>query len=299
MIQSRLITRSEYSLTEREMLARHIGVDENIPHVLLATCNRTELYWGDGEIPLPLAFHLFRVAAGLESSLVGERAIQGQLKNAYSSAVKKYKLSSYLNRLFQSAIHAGKRVRTETRIAEGAVSHSQVTVEMLRSHGIDLENKVVGIIGVNKLTEDILKFLRTRGALNVYLSNRNIDKAAELAGRFGGTALGLDRKRELLGLCNVLICATSAPHAIIHSEDFPADRNGMLIFDLAFPRDVAPEVEAMPGITIYNLEDVERFAVRNLSARIRETAKAEKIIDEEIEKLEKWQEMKKSIVTVS
>ncbi len=295
MIQSKLITRSDYGLDEREALSRRMGIDESVPHVLLATCNRTELYWGEGDIPRELAAHLFRVAAGLESSLLGERAIQGQVKKAYAQAVARYKLSAQLNRLFQTAMHAGKRVRTETRISEGAVSHSQATVEMLRFDGIDLADKVVGIVGVNKLTEDIMKFLKARGAVNIYLSNRNFDKAAALAARYGGTALGLDRKRELLARCQVLICATSAPHAIVRPDDFPPGRrDGMLVFDLAFPRDVAPEVAALPGVTLYDLEDIERFARQNLTARRNEAVRAEHIIDEEIDKLEKWQEMKKT-----
>ncbi|MDR1682217.1 MAG: hypothetical protein LBS25_02355, partial [Candidatus Symbiothrix sp.] len=159
MIESILINNSEYGLKEREHFAGAVSIDETIPHILLSTCNRMELYRGEGETPEHIIRHLYRVAAGLESSLIGERAIQGQLKQAYQSAMEKYRLSPQLNRLFQSAIHTGKRVRTETKIATGAVSHSQVTVEILKQEKIDLNKKIVGIIGVNKLTEDILKFL--------------------------------------------------------------------------------------------------------------------------------------------
>ncbi|MDO4164878.1 MAG: glutamyl-tRNA reductase [Bacteroides sp.] len=293
MIQSKQINRSEYSLDERERLSSEVRIDDAVPHVLLATCNRTELYWGEGEIPEELAYHLFRVAAGLESSLIGERAIQGQIKQAYTLALERYKLPSTLNRLFQCAMHVGKRVRTETQIAAGAVSHSQVTADMLRKHGIDLKNKIVGIIGVNKLTEDILKYLTARGAVNIYLSNRNIDKARELAVRYGGTAMGLDKKHDLLRFSDVLICATSAPHTIVHIDDFAEDRSEqMILFDLAFPRDIDPAVGNMPGMTLYNLEDIESFARRNLSLRRGEIAKAEAIIEEEMEKLMKWQEVK-------
>lgn len=297
MIQSLLINRSTHSLDERERLSARIRQDDDTPHVLLATCNRTEIYWGEGEIPEGLALHLFRVAAGLESSLIGERAIQGQLKQAYTLAQKQYRLSASLNRLFQCAMHVGKRVRTETQIAEGAVSHSQVTADMLRQHDIDLKNKIVGIIGVNKLTEDILKYLTSRGAVNIYLSNRNLDKATELAARYGGTAMPLAHKRDLLRFCDVLICATSAPHTLIRTEDFTAERNEkLLLFDLAFPRDIDPAVGDMPGVTLYNLEDIERFARQNLSLRCNEIVKAEQIIGEEMEKLDKWQEMKKLIL---
>lgn len=293
MIQSKLITCSEYSLDERERLHAEVRVDDSIPHVLLATCNRTETYWGEGKIPNKLAVHLFRVASGLESSLIGERAIQGQIKKAYSFALKRYKLSSSLNRLFQSAMHVGKRVRTETQIASGAISHSQVTADILRNRGIDLKNKIIAIIGVNKLTEDILKFLTVRGAMNIYLANRNYDKAMALAAIYGGTAMHLEEKRKLLSIADVLICATSAPHTIIHKSDFD-DHSEMLLFDLAFPRDIDQDVSCIDGISLYNLEDIEAFARQNLMLRHGEIEKAERIIDEEIDKLNNWQQFKEA-----
>jgi glutamyl-tRNA reductase len=291
MIQTILINRANYTLDERERLMKTDGPDDREPQVLLATCNRTETYWGQGEIPADVARHLFRVAAGLESSLIGERAIQGQLKQAYYDAKEHYQLPSALNRLFQSAIHVGKRVRTETQIAAGAVSHGQVTVEMLRHHNIDLKNKVVGIIGVNRLTEDILKYLTARGAVNLYLSNRHLDKAQAIAAQYGAKAMPLDLKHRLLGLCDVLISATSAPHALIHPSDFPEDsERNILMFDLAFPRDIEPAVGEMPGVTLYNLDDIERFARHNLSLRLQEVSHAEAIINDELDKLMKWQE---------
>lgn len=299
MIQSKRINQTDYDLHAREWLREQLVLEANTPHVLLATCNRTELYWGDGRIPEQLACHLFRVAAGLESALLGERAIQGQIKQAYSHAIQHHKLSPSLNRLFQSAMHAGKRVRTETQIAEGAVSHSQVTADLLRKQGIDLKNKIVGVIGVNKLTEDILRLLTARGAVHIYLSNRRIERAVELARKYNGTAMRLDCKRDLLRFSQVLICATAAPHPIIYPEDFPEDREEMLIIDLAFPRDVDQRVGEMSGITLYNLENVERFARENRLQRQHEVQKAEQIIAEEMAKLEKWQAVKSSLSTRS
>lgn len=288
MIQNRSINRADFSLKEREEWVGSVWTDESVPHVLLATCNRMEVYWGEGAVPETVMKHLFRVAAGLESSLIGERAIQGQIKQAYTEAAERYKLSSSLNRLFQSAMHVGKRVRTETRIAQGAVSHSQVTVDILRDRKVDLKNKVVSLIGVNKLTEDILKFLVSRGAVNIFLANRHQEKAEELAARYQGTAMSFDNKRAMLQFTDVLICATSAPHAVVHVEEMPAGKE-MLVFDLAFPRDVEEQVGEMEGVTLFNLDDIERFARRNLSLRQSEIAKAEELIEEEMEKLVKWQ----------
>ncbi|MDR1745756.1 MAG: glutamyl-tRNA reductase [Tannerella sp.] len=288
MINYKLINHSEYTLKERERMGFQLDADDAVPHVLLATCNRMELYWGEGAVPERALRHLYRVAAGLESALIGERAIQGQLKQAYLEALKKYHLSPHLNRLFQTAIHTGKRVRTETSISEGAVSHSQITVEILRHQNIDLRHKIISIIGVNKLTEDILKYLTARGAENIFLSNRHIEKAEELARQYNGTAMSLDKKRAMLRFTDVLICATSAPHIIVHQEDIEKDKK-LLIFDLAFPRDVDESVGRFSEVTLYNLENIERFARENVSLRHKEIRKAEGIIEEEINKFYEWQ----------
>jgi glutamyl-tRNA reductase len=288
MIRYKFINNAEYSLREREALLKGFEMDRMPAHVLLSTCNRVEMYWGEGCVPEEVVRHLYRVAAGLESSLIGERAIQGQLKQAYLLACEKYQLSSSLHRLFQTAMHTGKRVRTETKIAEGAVSHSQVTVEILKMEKIDLKKKIIAIIGVNKLTEDILKFLTSRGATNIFLSNRNVEKAQVLASRYNGTAISLENKRSMLQFTDILICATSAPHLIIHPEDISEDKD-LLVFDLAFPRDVSEKVGTFRHVKLFNLEDVERFAKKNLSLRLREMNKAEQIIDEEVAKYYQWQ----------
>lgn len=293
MIQCRQVNNAHFSLEERESLSGAIQVDEATPHVLLKTCNRTELYWGEGEIPGDILRHLYRVASGLESGIPGERAIQGQLKSAYREACEKYKLSPHLHKLFQTAMHTGKIVRSKTGISEGAVSHSQVTVDILKKEKVDLKQKIVSLIGVNKLTEDILKFLTDKQAVNIFLSNRSFPKAAALAERYHGTAMPLYQKRQLLAFTDVLICATSAPHAIVGQGDIP-DGKEMLIFDLAFPRDVDPALARQKGIRLFDLEDVERFAQNNLSLRSREAKKAEQIIEEEMLKLYDWSSRSKN-----
>jgi len=287
MIHCNLINNATYSLEERELLTSAIKVDDAIPHILLKTCNRTELYWGDGEISEEVIRHLYRVAAGLESSLVGERAIQGQLKRSYAQAIDRYKLSPTLNKLFQTAIYTGKRVRTQTHIAEGAISHSQVTVTVLRQKYTDLNDKIIGIIGLNKLTEDIVKFLASCGATNILLSTRNIEKAKDIAAKYDGRAMGLEHKASIIALADVLICATSAPHAIVKMKDMPTDKK-MLIFDLAFPRDVEEEIGRLNGVELLNLEDIESLARENISLREEEVYKAEQIIEEEINNFYRW-----------
>jgi glutamyl-tRNA reductase len=294
MIQCKLFNKSDYSLSEREHLYESLCIDESLPHVMLKTCNRVEVYWGEGRIDENDMRHLFRVASGLESSLIGERAIQGQLKLAYQEASHKYKLSSQLHKLFQIAIHAGKRVRTETKISEGAMSHSQITVDILKKEKVDLQNKIVSIIGVNKLTEDILKYLVSNKAVNIFLSNRHLDKAQNLADKYNGTAVSLENKQQMLEFTDVLISATSAPHTIIKKDDIRADKD-MIIFDLAFPRDVDDALRNFENIKLYDLEDIEKQTKESLNLRYKEIEFAEVIIEEEIEKLYEWSRFQLSV----
>jgi glutamyl-tRNA reductase len=289
MIQSELINHTRYTLSEREALAKTAFLPDGVPHVLLKTCNRIELYWGEGSLTDETLRHLYRVASGLESGLVGERAIQGQLKNAYQEACRLYALSSHLHKLFQMAIHTGKRVRNETKIAEGAVSHSQVTVDILKKEYPDIKQKTVTVIGVNKLTEDILKFLTDNRAVTIFLSNRHMEKAEALAAQYGATAIPLHEKRRMMDFTDILISATSAPHTIIHPADLSLGGKEMLIFDLAFPRDVDPAIAEREGITLYDLEHIERFAKANLRLRLAEVQKAEYIIEQEIHKFREWE----------
>ncbi|MDR1809769.1 MAG: glutamyl-tRNA reductase [Prevotella sp.] len=287
MLHCRLINNSAYTLKERENLSASLYMDESVPHVLLKTCNRIELYWGNGETPEYIIRHLFRVASGLKSELIGEQAIQGQLKMAYQEACGKYRLSASMHRLFQTAMHTGKRIRTETRISKGAISHSQATVDLLKSEGIDLSKKIVGIIGANKLTEDILKYLTTKQAVNIFLSNRNIEKAQLLAKKYNGTAINLEHKKQMLEFIDVLICATSAPHTIIKAADIPKGKE-MFIIDLAFPRDVEENVKKNEQIRLFDLETIEIFAKNNVLLRHKEISKAEQIIEEEIADFYRW-----------
>lgn len=289
MIEYQFINNSAYNLAEREILAEELSINEDEPHVFLSTCNRMELYKGQGLVPEKVVRHLYRVAAGLESSLIGERAVEGQLKRAYLMAKSRYKLSPALNRLFQTAMHTGKRVRNETGISLGAVSHSQVTADILSEEIPDLDHKIIGIIGINKLTEDILRFLVSKHTINVILSSRKYEKAIAVADKYNGSAVRLDRKEELLKCADVLISATAAPHVIVNKRDLPPDKS-LLAFDLAFPRDIEAIVGDMPNVKLYNLDTIEHFAQRNLRLRQQEIKKAESIIEDEIFKFLHWQQ---------
>ena len=266
------------------------------PYIFLKTCNRSEIYYGDGDVPDEVARHLFRVVSGLESAIVGERAVQGQVKEAYYTAKNQRSLPAELHKLFQGALQVGKRVRNETEISHGAVSHSLATLEILEDENIDLKNAHITIIGVNKLTADILKFLQNKGAKMVFLANRSQIKAHYLADPLGIKVYTLDEKKEFLAHTDILISATSAPHLIIHKEDIPEDKR-LLAIDLAFPRDIDSRLSELPNVQLYNIRDVERKVRENIEVRGAEVEKAEVIIEEEIQEMQEALERRKRYIS--
>ena len=283
MVQFKSISQRNSSLAEREKYFKELQLPHNTPHVLLQTCDRIELYWGDGAVPEHIAHHLFSVVSGLDSSLIGECAIQGQVKNCYQDAAVRYKLSGSIHKLFQTALSVGKRVRTESAISQGAISHSQAVIECLIQEQIPLKNALITMLGINKLNEDIIKFLQAKGAMSIFLGNRYFEKAQEMAARYDCKAFRFDEMKSFMEYTDVLITATSAPHAIVRPEHITSNQK-ILILDLAFPRDVDERVGEMPNVTLYNLEDMKQRVNQNLDARRQKLVKAQQIIDEEVEK---------------
>ena len=283
MIAYKSINQQNFSLEEREAYFHALKKQEGA--VLLQTCNRVELYYGEGDVPDDVARHLFRVTAGLESALIGERAVQGQVKDSYQEAQRQYRLPAEIHKLFTCALKVGKRVRTETEISQGAVSHSLATIEIMEQEQVDLTNSRITIIGVNKLTTDILKFLKNKGAQLVFLANRSQIKAHQLADPLGISVYELRDKKQFLADTDILISATSAPHALIHAEDIPAEKT-LLAIDLAFPRDIDALVGTLPNVKLYNIRYVEQRVRQNISVRQSEVVRAEAIIEEEITELQ-------------
>ncbi|MBP5187753.1 MAG: hydroxymethylbilane synthase [Fibrobacterales bacterium] len=281
MIGYRSVNFRNTSLDERERFLAGIHPDAAGASVLLQTCNRTELYFGEGDVPDEVARHLFRVVCGLESAIVGENAVQGQVKEAYAEACRKTRLPGEMHRLFETALRVGKRVRSETRISQGSVSHALAAIELLREEEPDLENARVAVIGVNKLTRDVVRFLRDAGVGRILLGNRTESAAREMAEPFGVDVFGLEEKREVFAETDVVVTATSAEGNIVLPGDFPKDRP-VLVVDLAFPRDVAPEAGALPNVRLYNIRDVEERVRRNISVRTDEVRRAEELIEEAI-----------------
>ena len=283
MIAYKSINQQNTSLEAREAYFQGLQVERGA--VLLQTCNRVELYYGEGDVPDDVARHLFRVTAGLESALIGERAVQGQVKESYQQAQLQYRLTAEMHKLFSCALEVGKRVRTETEISQGAVSHSLAAIEILQQEQVDLSQSRITIVGVNKLTSDILKFLKNKGARMVFLANRSQMKAHQLADPLGISVFELHDKQRFLADTDILISATSAPHAVIDATDIPVGKK-LLAIDLAFPRDIDPSVGRLPNVRLYNLSDVERRVRENISVRKSEVVRAEAIIEEEIAELQ-------------
>ena len=283
MIAYKSINQQNTSLEDREAYFHDLHRPEG--SVLLQTCNRVELYYGEGDVPDDVARHLFRVTAGLESALIGERAVQGQVKDSYQQAQLKYRLSAEMHKLFSCALQVGKRVRTETEISQGAVSHSLAAIEIIQQEHVNLSRSRITIVGVNKLTADILKFLKNKGAQMVFLANRSQIKAHQLADPLGISVFELHDKNHFLADTDILISATSAPHALIYGTDIPTNKS-LLAIDLAFPRDIDASVGTLPNVKLYNIRDVEQRVRENISVRQTEVVRAEAIIEEEIAELQ-------------
>ena len=308
---SKKISDSDITIDSKKSFASK-KISDSIPYIFLKTCNRSEIYYGDGDVPDEVARHLFRVVSGLESAIVGERAVQGQVKEAYYTAKDQRPLPAELHKLFQSALQVGKRVRNETEISHGAVSHSLAALEILEEalnhkqhqqgltldsfNDLDLQNAHITIIGVNKLTADILKFLQNKGAKMVFLANRSQIKAHYLADPLGIKVYTLDEKKEFLAHTDILISATSAPHLIIHKEDIPEDKR-LLAIDLAFPRDIDSRLNELPNVQLYNIRDVEQKVRQNIEVRGAEVEKAESIIEEEILEMQEALERRKRYIS--
>lgn len=293
MVHYKSISQTDTNLADREKAWAKIWKEgEDLgPHVLLQTCNRIEYYYGEGDVPEEVARHLFRVASGLESAIIGERAIQGQVRDAYMAASKKHQLPSSIHRLFQMALSVGKRVREETKISRGAVTHSLAALEIAEMEGVDLSGAKICIIGVNQLTGDTLAFLKNKGAETLFLANRSRDKAEKLIAETLSHTAGnwqvydLTQKKEFLAEADVVISATSAPHSIIGIKDLTPG-HPLLMIDLAFPRDIDPNVAQLPFIKLFNLEDVELQTQRNRENRIEAIKEAEIMIEKKILELE-------------
>ncbi len=319
--------RERFSLTKEQIRSglRHLGEYGGINEaVVLSTCNRNEFYavvdsdsdesellktfWSDltgneEDISEYLYIfkdekcirHLFNVASSLDSLVIGEGQILSQVKQAYTLAHEEGATSTILNTLFHRAITTGKRVRTETRIAFNAVSVSYAAVELARQIFGELNQSAALIFGAGKMAELTAENLVGRGVKKIYVANRHKDKAEEMAAQFNGEAVEFDEALLHNPDVDVVVTSTGAPHYVVtpwETQLAMKKRHGrpLVFIDIAVPRDVDPEVDTIPGVTVYNIDDLEEVVDEHRHEREKEAHEARGIVDEEVKSiLDKFQ----------
>ncbi len=250
------------------------------------------------------AAHLFRVTAGLDSMIVGEAEIQGQVKRAYELALVEGATGAVLNRLFRGALAAGKRARSETAIGEKGVSIPSVAVELAQRSLGDLPSRRVLLLGAGETSELTARALSARGVEAVFVANRRYNRAIGLAQRFGGTAVRIDELPAQLERADIVVSTTDSPHHLIERSDLDlvmrqrADRP-LLLIDLAVPRDIDPECRELPTVTLHDVDDVQAIVERNASGREAEARRAEGILDAELARFERWLASQEVVPTVT
>jgi glutamyl-tRNA reductase len=297
--------------------------DAVLEAVAISTCNRTELYMvaadaleaenaaltilsRNAAIPATelvgvlyslrgteAVRHLFSVAGGLDSMIVGEAEVQGQVKRAYELALVEGATGPIINRLFREALGTGKRVRTETGVSRSRVSVSSVAVELAADMLGDLSSRRVLVIGAGENGELTARALRERGVHTVFVANRRYDRAIGLAQRFGGDAVRFDDLPAELLKADIVVSSTGSPHQIVGREELEqveAQRSGrpLLLIDIAVPRDIDPSVRDLAGIALYDMDDLQRAVARNMSVREAEAAKARLLVDQDVEAFDRW-----------
>src|SRR6266404_228293 len=298
-------------------LAQISSVDEG---VLLSTCNRTEFYIVSPDSQLaveplfhdfygpvettefqhlfrlaatPTIRHLFRVASGLESMVVGETEIFGQVKRAYEIAAKSGTTGRVLNRLFQKAFQVGKQVRSSTALTRGSVSVGSVAVDLAQQIFGNLAGSKIMVLGAGETSERMARSFQSRGARQLFVSNRSYDKAVALAEAMGGRAIRFDDWEDEFRDLDILVSSTSAPHAIVTRAKLEPviktrrDRP-LFIIDLAMPRDVDPAVHEMDGVYVYDLDSLRAIAGRTLETRKKETEACDSLIEKHVCDFEGW-----------
>jgi len=237
--------------------------------------------------------HIFRVASSLDSMVIGEPQILGQMKDAYASATKEKTTGVILNRLLHRAFHTAKRVRTETGISEAAVSVSYAAVELAKKIFNDFKWKKVLLIGAGEMAELAARHLLTHGVSAITVANRTFHKAVEVAQGFKGVPVSFEEIGAQLLEADIVISSTAAPGYVITHEQVKGSmkkrRNRPLFFiDIAVPRDVEPEVNDLENAYVYDIDDLKGIIQVNISEREEEAVKAERIVEEEVIKFEHW-----------
>lgn len=293
--------------------------------VILSTCNRSEIYLNHaGDAPYlhhevrkflsewhgipaseltPAMYeyegretvgHLFRVAASLDSLVVGEQQILGQVHDAYLLAHQEQATDKIINALFQKAFTVAKRVRSQTAIGEGKVSVSSVAVDLAVSIFTDLSGATVLVLGSGEMSEQTLQHLVQHGVGRVIVANRTIENARLLAERFGGTAMTLDEMPARLHEADIVVSSTGAPGLLIHAHQlqdalWKRGQKPIFLFDIAVPRDIDAAANQLDNIYLYSLDDLQEVASRNAEARRDAIDRSLELVDAGVEQFWRWQ----------
>jgi len=285
--------------------------------VVLSTCNRTEVYvvaerfhgaYGDvrdffcelGDLTIDeltphlysqhetaAVTHLFEVAAGLDSAVLGESEILGQVRTAWDTAQREGAARSTLNLLFRSAVETGKRARSETGIGRGTASISHAAVEMISDVVGDVAGKRVLVVGAGSMGEGVAVALHRAGGADILVANRSAERGAALADRVNGVAVGFDRLPEAIGAADVIVACTGSGEPVLTVDLVASARarssRPLNIVDIAVPRDAEPEVSDLAGVRVFDLDDLRDWADRGLSHRAGETERVRSIVGDEVE----------------
>ena len=318
--------RERLALTEREadtFIRELVAREEVREAVAISTCNRTEVYavvsdavHAESELlgklarragirPTQLvdivysprncdaARQLFRVTAGLESMIVGESEVQGQVRRSYEAALAAGTTGPFTNRLFRAALQTGKRVRTETALGSARVSVSTVAVDLACETVGELRDRDVVIIGAGETAELTALALAEQGVETIFVANRRADRARALATRFGGRVGSLDELPERMIEADIVVSSTSSPHPIVGAEELRVvmeARGGrpLVLIDIAVPRDIEPACGDIPGVRRFDIDDLQAIVARNLGVREGERDRAEAIVEDEIQRFSTW-----------
>lgn len=313
-VRERLAFRANEVVPALERMRNAEGALEG---VLLSTCNRTELYLVEGEHQCvaagwallserlgedangygyvrrdrEAAAHLFRVAAGMDSMVVGEAQIHGQVRDAWEAS--RPASGAVLNRLFQTALLVGGRVRSETALGHGAMSVSSAAVQLSKKIFGSLNGRRAMVLGAGEMAELALASLQHEGVRAAVVANRTFERAEVLAARYGATAVHYDAAWSALAEVDLLLCSTAAPRPVVTVQrvSYAVDRRGdrpLCILDIALPRDVEPAVGQLANVFLYDLDDLRAMVNASVARRHSELPAAESVITEEVEKFWQW-----------
>jgi glutamyl-tRNA reductase len=318
-------TRERFAFAEHELGACAMelrGRPDLGEAVIVSTCNRVELYMAtpdadagaasaeaflDARTPFQAADrnvlyrrdgaaavrHLFRVVSGMESMVLGETEILGQVKKAYSVAAESGATSRHLNKLFQRAFNVAKEVRTKTAITRGSVSVGSVAVDLAERIFGRLNTCRAMILGAGETSELTARALMSRGAHGIFVSNRSFDRAQALAEETHGEAIGFEQWHERFDDIDILISSTSAPHMIVTPEKLgramrQRGNRPVFVIDLAVPRDVDPAVNNLDGVYLYDIDALQSIAAESMAIRRQELSECERLIERHVGEFSHW-----------